>query len=113
MTRIHFCLLPLLAVMASAADTDHKPYSAGMVLRENWSLQQSTDVRENGEALSTPGFRARNWYRAIVPTTVFSALVANHVYPDPYFGMNLRSASGVSYPISTNFSNTDMPPESP
>jgi len=108
MTRIRFCLiLPLLGAVVAA---DNPP---GMLLRQGWSIQPSTDVRENGEALSSPAFKFRNWYRASVPSTVFSALVESHVYADPYFGMNLRSASGVSYPTSTNFSNTDMPPDSP
>lgn len=70
-------------------------------------------MRENGEALSSTGFKARNWYRATVPSTVFGALVESHVYSDPYFSMNLRSAGGVSYPVGTNFSNVEMPPDSP
>jgi hypothetical protein len=61
-----------------------------MPLRQGWSIQPSADVRENGETLSGTGFKSRNWYRATVPSTVFGALVQNHVYPDPYFGMNLR-----------------------
>ncbi len=35
------------------------------------------------------------------------------VYPDPYFGMNLRSIPGTTYPIGDNFSNIPMPPGSP
>ncbi len=60
------------------------------------------------------GFRPpRAWHPATVPTTVFSALVAAGVYPDPYFGTNLRSAPGVSYNIGFNFSNAPMPADSP
>ena len=91
MTRLRFFLPLALAVVASASETN------------------PPDVRENGEALSSTGYKTRNWYRATVPSTVFGALVQSHVYPDPYFGMNLRSVSGVSYPISTNFSNVEMP----
>jgi len=40
-------------------------------------------------------------------------LVADQVYPDPYFGMNLRSIPGTSYRVSANFSNIAMPPDSP
>src|SRR5205814_963538 len=35
------------------------------------------------------------------------------VYPDPDFGMNLRSVPGVTYPIGANFSNIPMQPDSP
>ncbi len=48
-----------------------------------------------------------------VPTTVFSALVKHKVYADPDFGMNLRFAPGVTYPVGANFSNLPMQPDSP
>ena len=48
-----------------------------------------------------------------VPTTVVAALVKHKVYPDPNFGMNLRSFPGVTYPIGANFSNIPMQPDSP
>src|SRR5450759_506805 len=85
-----------------------------MLLRQNWAIQSSADVRENGAALSVTGFRPpRAWHPATLPSTGFSALVAARVYPDPYFGANLRSAPGVSYPIGFNFSNAPMPADSP
>ena len=84
-----------------------------MPLRQGWAIQSSAEVRETGATLSTPAFQPRGWYRATLPSTVLSALVASHVYPDPYVGMNLRSISGTSYPIGMNFSNLPMPPESP
>jgi exo-1,4-beta-D-glucosaminidase len=84
-----------------------------MLLRQNWSLQSSDDVRESGVVLSTPAYTPYNWYSATLPSTVLNALVNARVYPDPYIGMNLRSISGTSYPISFNFSNAPMPPDSP
>src|SRR5689334_10739932 len=109
MTRPLSVLSLLLPLALYAADSN----PAALTLREGWTIQPSADVRENGEAVSEVGFKTRDWYRATVPSTVFSALVASHVYPDPYFGMNLRSAGGVSYPAGMNFSNVDMPPDSP
>jgi exo-1,4-beta-D-glucosaminidase len=98
-------LLLLLAVCGFASDKT--------LLRKGWAIQSSTDVRETGAALSVPGFSTRGWYDATMPSTVLSALVQNRVYPDPYTGMNLRGIAGTSYPISFNFSNAPMPPESP
>ncbi|HEX3745997.1 MAG TPA: glycoside hydrolase family 2 protein [Bryobacteraceae bacterium] len=105
-------LAVVLTPLASAAP----PQSAAarsMLLRQGWEIQSSDTVRDSGAALSTPDFSARGWYSATVPTTVLSALVADRVYPDPYTGMNLRSIPGVSYPIGFNFSNLEMPPDSP
>ncbi len=48
-----------------------------------------------------------------VPATVLAAQVAAGVYKDVYFGMNLRSIPGASYPIGENFSKLPMPADSP
>jgi exo-1,4-beta-D-glucosaminidase len=84
-----------------------------ILLRQNWAIQSSADVHETGETLSTPGYKTPDWYRATLPSTVFSALVEEHAYPDPYVGMNLRTIPGTTYPMFTNFSNSPMPPDSP
>jgi exo-1,4-beta-D-glucosaminidase len=98
------------ALLAAAAEPGAE---SQMLLREGWAIQSSADVHEDGAAISTPGFKARDWYAATLPSTVLSALVQNRIYPDPYFGMNLRSIPGTSYPIFNNFSGSLMPPDSP
>jgi exo-1,4-beta-D-glucosaminidase len=82
-------------------------------LREGWALQSSAKVTAGGEVVSQPGFATAGWHRATVPTTVVSALVADGTYPDPYYGMNLRSIPGTSYKVGSNFSNVPMPADSP
>jgi exo-1,4-beta-D-glucosaminidase len=89
------------------------PAAERTVLRQGWAIQSSADVAQAGSTISTADFEPRGWYPATVPSTVLSALVADQVYPDPYFGMNLRSIPGTSYRISANFSNIAMPPDSP
>src|SRR6266481_8754984 len=81
--------------------------------RDGGALQSSCKVEQKGDAVSTPKFRPQGWYAVSVPTTVFAALVKHKVYADPDFGMNLRSAPGVTYPIGANFSNIPMQPDSP
>jgi exo-1,4-beta-D-glucosaminidase len=82
-------------------------------LREGWAIQSSAKVKEEGEALSRPGFATAGWHRATVPTTVVSALVRDGTYPDPYYGTSLRTIPGTSYEVGTNFSNVAMPADSP
>ena len=82
-------------------------------LAKGWAIQSSIKVREKGDALSTAKFRPTGWYASSVPATVVGALVANKVYPDPYFGMNLRSMPGVKYNIGAIFTNQPMPADSP
>jgi len=104
MIRLKICGFALLASAAIAAP---------MQLRQGWAIQSSDEVREGGAILSTAGYQPRGWYPATLPTTVLSALVRANIYPDPYTGMNLRSIPGTTYPISSNFSNALMPPDSP
>jgi exo-1,4-beta-D-glucosaminidase len=106
-------LLVACAVAPAVAAASEGGGSPAILLRKGWAIQASSEVTESGASISTPGFQARDWYPATVPSTVLSALVEAHVYPDPYTGTNLRSIPGTSYPVFTNFSEVPMPPDSP
>ncbi len=82
-------------------------------LADGWALQSSAKAKEPGETIATVGYRAEGWYPISVPSTVVAGLVKNNVYPDPYFGMNVRNYPGMSYPIGKNFSKFPMPASSP
>jgi exo-1,4-beta-D-glucosaminidase len=82
-------------------------------LREGWTLQSSAAVAADDAAVSRPGFDATGWYRVTVPNTVVGALVENGTYKDPYFGMNLRSIPGTTYPIGERFTLLPTPADSP
>ena len=63
-------------------------YNAGY----NWSLKKASEVRGKGDEISLGNYQMAGWLPAIVPGTVLTSLVANKVYPDPYFGdINRRS----------------------
>jgi exo-1,4-beta-D-glucosaminidase len=106
-------VLPACWVAPAVAVAAQGTASPVIPLRQGWAIQASSEVQESGAAISTPGFQARDWYPATVPSTVLGALVEAHVYPDPYTGMNLLSIPGTSYPVFSNFSNVLMPPDSP
>ena len=63
-------------------------------LRQNWVIQSSAQVKERGEILATAGFQPAGWHPASVPTTVLAALVEDKTYPDPFYGINLKSIPG-------------------
>jgi exo-1,4-beta-D-glucosaminidase len=109
MRRFVILAAALTAMVGRAAE----PADFRLELRGGWAIQSSAKVTAGGEALSQPGFAIAGWHRATVPTTVFSALVADGTYPDPYYGMNLRKVPGVTYKPSTNFSNQEMAADSP
>ncbi len=55
----------------------------------NFDLQSSSLVKEAGVDISSPNYHsAIYWFPVKVPSTVLTGLVANHIYPDPYQGLN-------------------------
>ena len=82
-------------------------------LHEGWSIESGCKVSADGATVSMPEFQTGGWLKATVPTTVLAAQVAAGVFPDPYFGMNLRQIPGTSYPIGQLFANLPMPADSP
>ncbi len=107
------CIAVLSFSGLMVAQNSSHPSDATLSLRDGWALQSSCKVDQKGETLSTPAFRPKDWYEVSVPTTVVAALVKHKVYPDPFFGTNLRTFPGVTYPIGANFSNIPMQPDSP
>jgi len=101
------CLFLLLVVSSLAA--------AGSVTRiaDGWQIVSACDLHAEGAAISTPEFAAEGWLKTSVPSTVLAAQAAAKVFPDPYFGLNLRNIPGTSYPIGHNFANLPMPADSP
>jgi exo-1,4-beta-D-glucosaminidase len=101
------CSLALLVLPVTAA--------AGGVTRmqDGWWLQSACQLHADGAAISSPGFSVDGWLKTSVPATVLAAQTADKVFPDPYFGMNLRDIPGTSYPIGHDFANLPMPPDSP
>ena len=53
-----------------------------------WRLSEAPKVKDEGAAVSTPGYSTEGWLRATVPGTVLSTLVDRGVYPDPDYGLN-------------------------
>ena len=95
------------------ASVQRQPPGDVLLLRDGWTLQSSCKVDKKGEVISTPQFAPAGWHAVTVPTTVVAALVKDKVYPDPMFGMNLRSFPGMNYPIGSNFSGSPMRQDSP
>src|SRR5580704_14018261 len=105
-----FTLL-LLTIAGLSALADERGNTT--FLTDGWSLQSSEKITAAGDAISTSGFAPADWYSARVPSTIMGTLVDDQVYPDPFFGMNLRSVPGTKYAIGSNFAAKEMPADSP
>jgi exo-1,4-beta-D-glucosaminidase len=84
-----------------------------LALHSGWMIQSSTKVGVDGAAISSTRYNPAGWYSATVPSTVVGALVEDSIYRDPFYGMNLRSIPGTTFPIGANFVHTAMEPTSP
>jgi exo-1,4-beta-D-glucosaminidase len=109
--------LILFLMLASVCSPAFAGSTAGentkLFLRDHWRLQSSCKIKASAEQISALGFSTTGWHVTSVPSTVVAALVADKTYPDPFFGMNLRSIPGTTYPIGKNFAELPMPRDSP
>jgi exo-1,4-beta-D-glucosaminidase len=101
------CLLALLALPAVL------PCETQVPLHDGWSLQSACKLHADGPAIAAPGFPVADWIKTSVPSTVIAAQVAAGLFPDPYFGDNLRKLPGSAYRIGPGFANEPMPSDSP
>ena len=88
-------LLLLLSVFLTSNILAQTHADGSIVLRDNWAIQSSANLTDGGAVISQPGYTAKDWYPTSVPSTVLAALVANKVYPDPYYGNNYMELPGV------------------
>ncbi len=108
MKRSISCCLVAAAMLAPLLRAETK-----MPLHIGWHLQSACKINAEGPAISAPGFSTAGWISASVPSTVLAAQVKAGIFPNPYFGDNLRKIPGTSYPIGANYSNLPMPKGSP
>ncbi len=63
-------------------------------LDQGWRIQSSAEMNAAGKSVAKAGYDTEGWYATKVPSTVLAALVDNGVYPDPYYGENLKQIPG-------------------
>src|ERR1035437_7453139 len=76
-------------------------------------MQSACKLQATGDSIAKERFASKDWLQTTVPSTVLAAQVAAGVFPDPYFGLNLRPIPGTDYPIGRIFANLPMAQESP
>jgi len=92
-TKSLFCILMIAGTFlyscTSQVDNHQK-----MLLHNNWAIQSSAEVMEDGEMISMPDYQPEKWYPATIPSTVLGTLVENGLFPDPYYGTNVEKLPG-------------------
>lgn len=101
------CLFALLCLPVGTASETRIP------LHNDWQLQSACPLQADGRAIASPGLETSTWIKTTVPSTVLAAQVAAGIFPDPYFGENLRKLPGVNYAVGAMFATKAMPSDSP
>ena len=83
-------LLALLLALAFTPRLTAASLPAPLSLNSGWQLQDAAKVAAPGPSVSRAGYQPRGWYKATVPGTVLTSLVADGVYPEPLYGENNR-----------------------
>ncbi len=66
-------------------------------LNNGWFCKAITEVKFNGEQLSTQEINTAGWLPATVPGTVLTTLLNNNKVPDPFYGMNNKYIKDIYY----------------
>ncbi|NOY38190.1 MAG: hypothetical protein GXO83_11540 [Chlorobi bacterium] len=91
-SMLYGLLLPGMIFYASC--TSQTTPEGKTLLKDNWEIQSSAEIKTAGDSISVPEYNPQGWYPATMPSTVLAALVKNKVYPDPYYGTNIDSLPG-------------------
>ncbi|HKR31490.1 MAG TPA: beta galactosidase jelly roll domain-containing protein [Terriglobales bacterium] len=113
--KLRVLLLLIVGLSSAGFSVEPSPDSASsrIALEKNWHIQSSCKLSIGGDALSRAGYNDQNWLAATVPHTVEGAQVDAKLFPDPFYGMNLRAIPGTTYPIGKIFTNLPMDEDSP
>ena len=68
-TRLSLLLSLLSFLLANAVAQSPAPMNR-IDLHNGWTVQTSRKVQATGDAISTPKFQTKGWYRTSVPMTV-------------------------------------------
>lgn len=89
MKNLYFLLL-VLTISISCSTND----STVITLNNDWQIQSSAIINADSKTISSSNINTNNWYTTNIPKTVLAALAENQVYPDPYYGLNLKNIPG-------------------
>src|SRR5258707_8424192 len=86
---ILFALLIFVGVRVFSQSDESENYR--VFLKDDWKMQSAVTDGSSGNKISQPDFKATDWYKVNVPTTVIAGLIANKVYDfDPFYSRNFE-----------------------
>ena len=94
MKTLNFSFYFAILLFVGSCNVDRTSIGEKFSLNKNWFIQSTDSIQNTGSMISSMDFEPENWFQTNIPKTVLAALVDNEVYPDPYYGDNLKSIPG-------------------
>lgn len=112
MKRMIRTMIVLLAgLLGGGATASGQVYLNSGSAGTDWRLRPQAEVSGGVADLSSTGYDASGWVKAIVPGTAFSAYVAAGIEQDPNFGDNIHRVDRKKYDRSFWYRTTFRVPE--
>jgi hypothetical protein len=86
--RAHAAASAPHAVAPPPRESALEPQRDGAFALIDWDMQAAPRIGAAGAELSRADYPEEDWYRAVVPGTVLTTLIARGVYPDPDHGLD-------------------------
>ena len=84
----------MMTAISAEAATQPEAQPERVPVSSGWEMQDAAKLPRMsagaGAAISKAGYKAKDWYQAVVPGTVLTTLVQAGVYPEPFYGENNR-----------------------
>lgn len=88
MRFINTVFLVLLLCFSASAQNQYE-------LNDGWLCAPITQVKDQGESISSRNYALSNWKKAVVPGTVLTTMLQNKEVPDPFYGMNNQKIADI------------------
>jgi len=99
-TVFHLTLAFIFGAWMTAYAHQEEIVARETLLHQNWQIQQSSKINQNGDILSTNQAITNGWYPATVPSTVMGTLTRNGQYKDLLIGTNYKQADRSPFNVS-------------
>jgi len=89
-----------LCFCIASCTSEEQTVTDEILLSQDWKIQSSSKIDQDGKALSSSNASVEGWYNATVPSTVMGTLTQNGLYKDLLVSKNYKDADKSPFDVS-------------
>lgn len=89
-----------LCFCIASCTSEEQTLTDEILLSQDWVIQSSSKIDQDGQALSSANASVEGWYNATVPSTVMGTLTQNGLYKDLLISKNYKDADKSPFDVS-------------